>query len=111
MALMDLYCKKCSLQFDKKIIFDMHLNIVHKEKINIKEEPDETRKKAPVSCEICCKTFSKMANMKKHVASVHEKKKPFKCNICDYSFTQKAHLASHVASLHERKKPFKCEIC
>ena len=30
---MDLYCQKSSLQFDKKIIFNMHLNNVHKEKI------------------------------------------------------------------------------
>ena len=95
---MDLYCVKCSLQFDKKIIFDMHLNVVHKEKIDIKEEandntsndvPNEKQTKALVRCEICCKTYSKLANLKKHIASVHEKKKPFKCEICDYNFSQK----------------------
>ena len=56
---MDLYCKKCSLQFDKKIIFDMHLNIVHKEKINIKEEPDETRKKHQFVVKFVVKLFLK----------------------------------------------------
>ena len=110
---MDLYCKKCSLQFDKKVIFNVHLSIVHKEQIDIKEEPtdstskeepDETRKKATVRCEICGKTCSHMGHMNKHVASVHEGKKPFKCDICDCRFSQKSHMNSHVASFHEGKK-------
>ena len=33
------YCEKCSLQFDKKIVFDIHLSFVHK--INIKIETEE----------------------------------------------------------------------
>ena len=119
MALMDLYCQKSSLQFDKKIIFNMDLNNVHKEKIDIKEEltdsslkeESEVRTRAPIRCEICGKSFSFMGNMKKHVESAHENKKQFSCEICDYSFCQKSHLATHVASLHEGKKPFKCEIC
>ena len=34
------YCSRCSLQFDKKSIFDMHLSIVHKENVVVKEEPE-----------------------------------------------------------------------
>jgi hypothetical protein len=26
---MELFCKKCSLQFDKKIVFDIHMSFVH----------------------------------------------------------------------------------
>ena len=106
---MDLYCLKCSLQFDKKTIFDMHLNIVHNEKIEeptdrtSKEEPDETRKKAIVRCEICGKTVFHMGSMKKHISSVHEKKKPFKCEICDYSCSQKGHMNRHVESILLKK--------
>ena len=37
MSLKDWYCEKCSLQFDKKIVFDMHLSIMHKEINEIKE--------------------------------------------------------------------------
>ena len=44
----DLYCFQCSLQFDKKTIYDMHLKIMHnyvsvKESIltKIKNEPEE----------------------------------------------------------------------
>ena len=29
--LKDLFCKQCKLQFNKKIVYDIHLNIVHKE--------------------------------------------------------------------------------
>ena len=38
MNIKDFYCLRCSLQFDKKSIFDMHLSIVHGERIEIKEE-------------------------------------------------------------------------
>ena len=43
MAFKDWYCEMCSLQFDKKIIFIMHLSIVHKEVVDIKEEPTRVR--------------------------------------------------------------------
>ena len=36
----DLYCFECSLQFDTKYVFDVHLSIVHGKKLDIKEEPD-----------------------------------------------------------------------
>ena len=39
MAFRDWYCEKCSLQFVKRSILKMHLSIVHKEKVDIKEEP------------------------------------------------------------------------
>ena len=33
-----LYCEKCSLQFDKKIVYDIHLSFVHKMNIEVKSE-------------------------------------------------------------------------
>ena len=36
---MDMYCTKCSLQFGKMSVYRMHLSIVHKESVEIKEEP------------------------------------------------------------------------
>ena len=35
----ELFCKNCNLQFDKKYVFDLHLSLVHGEKIEIKNEP------------------------------------------------------------------------
>ena len=34
----DWYCQDCSLQFDNKTVFDLHLSLVHGEKIEIKKE-------------------------------------------------------------------------
>ena len=36
----DLYCFECSLQFDTKYKFDVHLLVVHGTKLDIKEEPN-----------------------------------------------------------------------
>ena len=36
----DLYCYECYLQFDIKHVFDVHLSVVHGEKLDIKQEPD-----------------------------------------------------------------------
>ena len=34
-----MFCNKCTLQFDKKYVFDLHLKLVHGEKIETKSEP------------------------------------------------------------------------
>ena len=47
--LWDLFCFQCSLQFEKKSIYDMHLSLIHNYKskkdtfdaIQIKKEPEE----------------------------------------------------------------------
>ena len=65
MSFKDWYCSRCSLQFDKKIIFDMHLSIVHKESVEIKEEsltcknePNLGSEKAQFECEFCVSKFN-----------------------------------------------------
>ena len=39
---MDLFCEQCKLQFDKKIVYDIHLKIIHKED-RIKSELVDTK--------------------------------------------------------------------
>ena len=40
----DLYCYECFLQFDAKCVFDVHLTVVHREKLNnIKQEPNDSK--------------------------------------------------------------------
>ena len=34
----DLFCKQCLLQFGKKLVYDLHLSLVHGKKIEIKTE-------------------------------------------------------------------------
>ena len=77
-----------------------------------------SRVRAPAQCPFCKKTFSKKANLKAHIANIHEGKRPFQCDICFETFAQKAHLQRHmsstkcIASVQEGiKKPFKCDIC
>ena len=104
---MDSYCTKCSLQFGNMTVYDMHMSIVHKENVKIKQEPG----KVIFQCENCDKPFSDKKNLKKHVSTVHNKKKAFKCDICDYSFSVKGSLKPHTESVYGGKKPFKCDIC
>ena len=75
---------------------------VHKEKVEIKEEPKSCEnehiesmheEKQTFECEMC----SKKVNMKQHAARVHEKKKAFKCEICYKDFSLKQHMTTHVA--------------
>merc|ERR1711956_123696 len=39
---MDFFCEQCKLQFDKKIVYDIHLKIIHKED-RIKSELVDTK--------------------------------------------------------------------
>ena len=63
---MDSYCTKCSLQFGNRSVYNMHLSIVHKENVEIKQEStcDVLEKeigepeKVSLQCEICDKAFS-----------------------------------------------------
>ena len=122
-----LFCNKCNLQFDKKYVFDLHLSLVHGEKMEIKNEPLEyenvqelqmTEKvfsddvvDTALKCEICSSIFKTKETLKRHLQTVHEGKKPYKCDICDSSFSEKAKLKAHISIVHEGKKPFQCNIC
>ena len=53
--------------------------------------------KKPFNC------FPKWDKLKRHDSSVHEGKKPFKCDISNFHCSQKANLKKHVAYVHERK--------
>ena len=123
-----LFCKRCNLQFGKKYVFDLHLSLVHGEKMEIENEQSKYREDfqetqisgkiisdhvldTSLKCDKCSSVFKTKGNLKRHIESVHEGKKPFKCNICDSSFSRNTHLNAHIASVHEGKKPFKCNIC
>ena len=135
-----LFCEKCLLQFDKKIVYDIHQSFVHKtrNKVEIEEKIIQTKeendgleihcdnKKSMTSlqsldsthkgtkshkCPICDYTASRKGHLKRHMESVHEGKKPHKCSICDYTASQKGTLGQHIQSVHEEIKPHKCSIC
>ena len=116
---MDSYCTKCSLQFGNMTVYNMHLSIVHKENLEIKQEAScdilekeiEEPEKVSLQCENCDKAFTTRSSLNRHVASIHEGKKPLKCDICGFSCSLNYNMKRHVASVHGGKKPFKCDIC
>ena len=123
----DSFCVICSLQFDKKAVYDIHMSFVHKKImsgkneeniIEVKEEhkiltttanPNENSvteiaknkqaDKREHKCCVCDYIFSFKSDLKRHVNSVHGKKKPHKYFICD---SQKNTLNIHIASVHEK---------
>ena len=70
----DFFCEKCTLQFDKKYVFDLHLSLVHGEEIKVKSEPK--------ICEENSQKYEK--NYSDHVVD-----KSFRCDICDSFFKSK----------------------
>ena len=92
---MDLFCNECTLQFDKKYVFDLHMSLVHGEKMaEVKIEPQISKEnfqerqagepvfqdhvvEIDIKCDICSSLFKTKNRMKRHIASVHEGKKPF----------------------------------
>ena len=124
----DWFCNKCTLQFDKKYVFDLHLSLVHGEKIKLKSEPQDSKENhqefqrsenncsdlevvTSLKCDVCDSFFKTKKNLKEHISPVHEGKKPFKCEICETCFTEKRTLKNHIASVHGEKRPFHCNIC
>ena len=83
----------------------MHLSIVHKENIEVKQEPScdifkkeiEEPEKVALQCEYCQRAFSNKKSLKRHVASVHERKKQFQCENCDMAFSTRNNLNKHVS--------------
>ena len=125
------FCKICFLLFDKQYVFDLHLSLVHGEKIEVKVESpiceenlqesqnSKTKfsyqpvhgKEKPFKGNECYVSFTKTSNLKNHMESVQKGKKPFNCDFCDKILSQKQYLSRHIESVHEGKKPFKCNIC
>ena len=75
MSLKDWYCEKCSLQFDKKIVFDMHLSIMHKEINEIKETSTIFKKEQEIiaktnESEMWQSRFERGHILKKNITSI-----------------------------------------
>ena len=57
----DFFCEQCKLQFDKKIVYDMHLNIVHNKDIKIKSELVDDKNDIPDVNAVIMETFTGLA--------------------------------------------------
>ena len=89
----------------------MHLSIVHKESVDLKEEtliygnkPSLPKEQVLFQCNSCDSKFETEINLNQHNLSDHKKTKLFKCDLCDYSSSQKGNLKIHFVSGHEEKR-------
>ena len=87
-----LYCEKCSLQFDKKIVFDIHLSFVHKINIKIETEEKEIEIKEEEDSGSVFQSNEKKPNPNiVNLNSISEGKKSHNCTICDYTTSHEGH--------------------
>ena len=127
------FCYHCSLQFDSKHVYNLHLKLLHKginakrpyknkaksnesmsrdeKSVSNNQIASDQNEKKSFKCEICQYYSSHRGNLNAHIASVHEGRRKFKCELCNYTCSAKSDLNKHVASVHEGKKPFKCKFC
>ena len=104
----DLYCEKCSLQFDKKYEYDLHLTLAHEQEIKVKKEPktckenfEELQQSEIVfSDHISHDVDKSKQNLKPPIDSIQEGKKAVQCNICGASFSKIATFKKHILSDH-----------
>ena len=110
----DLYCYLCSLQFDKRTIYDMHLSLVHNHRRkkdsflteieNVTEEIEleigsNSNQTTSETLEITCK---------KTKCDFGEK--PFTCKYCHKEYSLSKILKEH-ERIHSNEKPFACKYC
>ncbi|KAH7696090.1 hypothetical protein AAVH_36842, partial [Aphelenchoides avenae] len=65
----------------------------------------------PHKCTECAKAFSRPAELKRHVSSVHGDARPHVCEVCGRGFKEICDLRRHRSTVHETVKKFKCDEC
>ena len=138
--LKEIFCSQCSLQFNGKYVYNLHLYLVHTVKDNGQKSQSRSENvediggningKQSFNCGICKRKFSFRFSLHRHISEVHEEKRPhkkvtmnnhkelvheekkkFQCGKCDKAFSDKSSMTRHITSVHEGKKPFKCNRC
>ena len=113
----DLFCELCSLQFDKKYVYDVHMKLVHKETLCpqsktdenvVKKENDDLSEEANFDF---VQNSTTKGSVNKNTVAIHEENNTHKCSICGYSCATKHNLKVHTEVIHGGKKPYKCSIC
>lgn len=95
-------CPFCGKSFTNKNELNKHFT-GHLTKL-----PEKTSNK---QCKICNKTFSRIANLSRHLNNKHGKENVLpRCNLCSRVFNDKNHLANHMCQ-NSNQQEFKCNIC
>ena len=84
-----LFCDKCSLQFDKKIVYDIHLSFVHKISGKLESEEKTIEIKEEDSSSVFQSDNKKTIQ---NLDSIEKWNKTRKSSMCDYTLKNKGHL-------------------
>ena len=116
----EFYCFQCSLQFENRTIYDMHLKLLHEYEnhaksifgVEIKQKMKESHVLSQSNINFSNSQVVKHINiesLKQGIGSL--RKKILNCNICNSLFVSKQQLKIHIFSVHEGKKLFQCDYC
>ena len=101
MDLNNWFCKICSYQFGKKLVYDIHMSFVHKIEIpqSNSEKLAEIKKKGNNLLENAIASESGEKFVEQNNINIgKEDSKLFKCSICNFFTSQKSSLQQHIES-------------
>ncbi|TLY45434.1 MAG: hypothetical protein E6K54_08790 [Gammaproteobacteria bacterium] len=52
-------------------------------------------------CSECLKLFTRSANLRNHILTVHDKLKPYECDVCSKKLSSLSSLIRHKRILHQ----------
>ena len=104
-------CLQCSLQFDRKVWYDMHLSLIHECKNepelndnNIKQEKERLSIASNIDdIELQNKQTSIKEDIPLAILNSDQERKSFKCTTCYKSFFEKRYLNKHIKFAHGRE--------
>ena len=74
------------------------------------ERLDDSGSSGDYNCELCVKTFTRRADLRRHVKQVHDKEKRYQCGIWEMEFAQKTPKEEHLKTCSYKASSGKIEF-